>query len=413
MSFSTYYRPLIAFLAGLAVAALYFKPALLDLLLPESAVANDGLYAPRNWRRAAPSPLNISLFTFSDRNRSGRYDVGDQPLANVAVRLRRPGGAMHLARSNVNGFANFAMQLGGDDVSVSTPGADYEFEVLVPPEWRVTSDNSRQKVRFRAVAGSISGLGAEQPPAAVGLAPPPRIFLSLPDSDAGTSLTLTASLLADMPASPDAIEGMPKAGELAITAAPGTWRTRLHSDTGTLWDREVQLRYAPVQLSRQPPAPEDTAQAPVPSTAVRVDFDDQQRSYIEKLPNGYAGLSWDYLLAVDNQFYEGPGYVNGLTSGANVAYNSSGHPVTIRADGADGRFDFVGAFFAAAWPEAEGETLIVTAWRDLQEVARDTITLSHLTPLYFQADYQDISRLELRTEHYWQFVTDDMDFRLR
>lgn len=85
------------------------------------------------------------------------------------------------------------------------------------------------------------------------------------------------------------------------------------------------------------------------------------------LPNGHAGLNWNYLLAVDNQFSRVPGSVNTLMSGRAVAYNSSGHPASISA-GPTGRFDFVGAYFGIARPSAEGEILHVEAWRGKQRV---------------------------------------------
>ena len=139
-----------------------------------------------------------------------------------------------------------------------------------------------------------------------------------------------------------------------------------------------------------------------------IHFDDLTRSFIEKLAAGYAGLDWSYLLAVDNQFYKGPGYINGLMSGANVAYNSSGHPVTVRGVEPGARFDFVGGFFSVAWHNAEGETLIVRAWRDGERVAEEKFSLSHLNPVYLHANFRGITRLELETQHYWQFVVDDL-----
>jgi hypothetical protein len=115
---------------------------------------------------------------------------------------------------------------------------------------------------------------------------------------------------------------------------------------------------------------------------------------------------------VDNQYYGGPGYVNGLQSGRMVAYNSSGHPVTITPDVGRESFDFVGAYFSVAWPAAQGEELLVQAWRQGQRVGQEKVALSYLGPVWFQADYLQIDRLELSSAHYWQFVVDDMAFRL-
>jgi hypothetical protein len=57
--------------------------------------------------------------------------------------------------------------------------------------------------------------------------------------------------------------------------------------------------------------------------------------------------------------------------------------------------------------------LIARAYRGEELVAEDSFALSHLGPVYFQADYLDISRLELTTAHYWQFVVDDLAIRAR
>ena len=110
-------------------------------------------------------------------------------------------------------------------------------------------------------------------------------------------------------------------------------------------------------------------------------------------------------------------YINGLISGKNVAYNSSGHPVTI--SGLGGKpFDFLGGHFSVAWHNAEGETLIVRAFRGGADgpgevqVAEERISLTHLNPVYLQADFHNITRLTLETEHYWQFVVDDLRFAL-
>ncbi|WP_439107458.1 hypothetical protein [Congregibacter sp.] len=345
----------IAFLAGSVVTAFVLKPELRNLLSTDAAHANNALYAPRDWNRKTASKLNISVFAFSDRNRNGIYDIADKPLHRIAVRLTRPDGSTRITRSNINGFTNFSMQRGGEDADISEIEKNYRFEVLPPGGWEVTTGNAIQTSSFRGIDGSISGLGANSPPAVVGLVPP---------------ATITGN-----------------------------------SDP----DRDVSVDYAPVVLGTPVSAlTERTTQAPV----FTVGFDDLNRSPIEKVASGYANLSWDYLLAVDNQFYKGPGYINGLMSGSMVAYNSSGHPVTITAVQPGDSFDFVGGYFSVAWYNAEGETLQVKAWRGDELVAEEALTLSHMTPIYFRADYQDITRLEFETEHYWQFVVDDLQFRL-
>ena len=94
-----------------------------------------------------------------------------------------------------------------------------------------------------------------------------------------------------------------------------------------------------------------------------------------------------------------------------MAYNSSGHPVTISAPEGE-FFDFVGGYFSVAWPTAEGEVLNIAAWRESQLVSSSRLTLSYLGPTWLEADLRSIDRLTLTTSHYWQFVVDDLTFRL-
>jgi hypothetical protein len=143
---------------------------------------------------------------------------------------------------------------------------------------------------------------------------------------------------------------------------------------------------------------------------VVVDFETVTRSEITKMPNGIGGLNWDALLAVDNEFYGGEGYINATMSGKYVAYNTSGYPVTIELE--DG-FDFRGGYFAVAWRSAEGETLQIRAWRGEELLGSESLPLSAMGPFWFDADYRDITRLEIATAHYWQFVTDDLTFGLK
>jgi hypothetical protein len=141
-----------------------------------------------------------------------------------------------------------------------------------------------------------------------------------------------------------------------------------------------------------------------------VDFEDVTQSIITKVPDGVAGLNWLNLIAVNNEYYGGEGYINNTVSGKYVAYNTSGYPVTISHE--DG-FDFYGAYFGVAWQNAEGEILEIRAWRNDQLVAEEEYELSALGPFWFDAGYYNITRLELSTRYYWQFVVDDISVGLR
>ncbi len=148
---------------------------------------------------------------------------------------------------------------------------------------------------------------------------------------------------------------------------------------------------------------------PLPNTVV-VGFDDLiTANTLAEIPRGYRGLGWSNWVATHRIFYGGPGYVNGATSGEYVAYNSSGNPATISSDDA---FDFVGADISSAWPGGEAHDVVVQAWREDDLVHVDRFAVSTTGPVYFDADYRSITRLELSSDAHWQFVVDDAEFRL-
>lgn len=374
--------------------------------LPVSGSARQAPYADRDWESGAPSGLDISVFVYRDRNRNGEYDQGDLPMPGVSVSLLKPAGIPEHEQSNVNGYTNFRMHLRPGDSSISRKDAFYHFEVQTPPGWQVTSGNVRQSSRFRALAGSPAGLVAESPPDAVGLAPVLTISGSIEEADQLISLIATAPDNRRLQITPG------PQGHFRFGASAGDWTlTATRADTPYPVVRQVSVADVPVALSSLSMSAAVTA-LPAKEHRIRETFDALPYSRIEKLPRGHNGLDWNYLLAVHNQTYHGPGYVNGMVSPPGVGYNSSGHPVTIAGLAPGDRFDFSGGFFSVAWPGSEGETLEVTGWRGPAQVYRDNITLSYLGPVWFQADYRDIDRLTLATSHYWQFVSDDLEFRL-
>lgn len=391
------------------IARMMSVPAFCLALAPWPApTALAAPYEEADWQAKPPGKLNISLYTFRDNNRNGEYDVGDPPLAGVVVNMTQPAGTVVPGQSNINGYANFKMSLNNEQYPVREPGGVYEFEVLAPPGWVISSGNPRQSARFLPLQGSVAGLYAEKPPHWVGLMP--ELAISGRVIGAGS-----APLPGDVTVSfsgpgGEAVEVKPAAnGNFSAPVAPGDWQVVLASAVRD-WrlERTVQVTHAPVEMVTVRVG--DVLPQAQPR-AVLEHFDWLSRSVIDKLPNGHLGLNWDYLLAVHNQEYAGPGYVNGRTSGHAVAYNSSGHPVTISAP-AGQVFDFVGGFFSVAWNNAHGEVLELEAFRDGERVARHETTLSYLGPVWLDAELRGIDRLVLTTRHYWQFVADDLKFRL-
>jgi hypothetical protein len=176
--------------------------------------------------------------------------------------------------------------------------------------------------------------------------------------------------------------------------------------------RRVVVRDLPVRLAAllfgAPASAGDAAESGAAPGRV-LDFENFDVSGVTKIPNGFAGLNWDYLNAIEFAFAEGEGYANGALSGRHVAYSSSGHPVTITSSAGGGPFDFIGAAFGVGWERAEGETLIVQATRAGVALPEERLRLSSLGPVRFQADYRAVDRVVLRTARYWQFVVDDLE----
>jgi hypothetical protein len=365
-------------------------------------------YQEREWGEGDPAQLNISVYLFRDDNRSGRYDEGDLPMAGVDVVLTDPDGNTTTSASNINGYANFKMKRDDPEFPISQTDQIYRFEVTPPPLWQVSSNNEVQDIHFIALEGSIAGVVAETAPNWVGLAPQLTVAGRLTPED---SQPLPGDLRVTLRDAQNNIRevDVSASGDFLAPVTPGKWQLQVQSVTAD-WqlEREFPVNSAPVILANTSLGAE--LPAPQPITVVE-DFDWLSRSRLDKIPNGHQGLNWDYLIAVDNQQYGGPGYVNGLISGHAVAYNSSGHPVTISA--APGEvFDFVGGYFSVAWEEAHGEVLDVTAWREGRQVATIELKLSYLGPVWLDADFRSIDRITLTTRHYWQFVADDLVFRL-
>lgn len=365
-------------------------------------------YAPRDWTRGASRSLNISVYAFRDVNRSGQHDVGDLPMAGVLVEMTAPDGELSRELSNINGYANFKMAYGNDRYPIHEAAPGYVFRVVPPPGWQVSTDTGEQTIDFRRVQGSVAGVIAEPAPNWIGLMPDLEISASFLPPPGGEMPADFSAWLIDENGEAEALQ-LDGSNSIKRALTPGRWTLRAVSEAlGWQWQRELDVGQAPVSLVPVVVGEPEIAAQPYPMLE---NFDWLTRSIIDKLPNGHKGLNWNYLLAVDNQQYRGPGYVNGMISPHAVAYNSSGHPVTISA--LPGQyFDFVGGYFSVAWEKAQGEELLLKAYRDGQEVASHVLSLSYLGAVYLDADLRSIDRLDLTTRHYWQMVADDLSFRL-
>jgi hypothetical protein len=317
-------------------------------------------------------------------------------MPHIAVELRKPDGRRIMRRTNINGFANFKMSVLKRDRDVTDPGR-YSFDVVPPPGWSVTTGNQRQESVYEILPGAPADMIALAPTHPVGLVADLTISGIAP---VGSSVTVTGPDGAATAAALDAI------GRFVVPAAPGEWLVDVSFDGSTL-QKKVSVQNAPVFLSAISGKAEPD---PAPQPTQSVGFDDLiATSSVLEVPSAYGGLGWYNLVAMHQVFTQGPGYINAATSGEFIAYNSSGHPAKVFSDKP---FDFVGANFGIGWSDAEGETLILTAWRGEEPAYEDRIELSANGPIHFAADYRGITRLVIRTEHYWQAAIDDFAYRL-
>ncbi len=366
-------------------------------------------YKGNDFNRLMPGRLNISVYTFHDKNRNGTYDLGDLPMAGIITEMRKPSGMIVNATSNKNGYINYKMALGSKNHrEISQDGEIYTFKVLQPPGWKITAGKPEQKILFLNQIGSPGGLIAKNAPNWVGLAPDLFLRGKLigPNQSAAPK---DASVTATGPDGNSKQLELSKDGSFVLSGTPGIWSIVFES-ASLNWKliRKVKVTNVPVEMIAVVTGQKEL---PVQPHQIVENFEWINHSKLEKIPNGHKGLNWDYLLAMNHQTARGPGYINVLNSGHAVAYNSSGHPATISAKKGE-FFDFIGGFFAVAWSKANGEILQIEAFRGKNRVAFHELKLSHLGATWLDADLRGIDKLILSTKHYWQFSTDDLLFRV-
>ena len=365
-------------------------------------------YKDSDFNRLEPGDLNISVYTFHDRNRNGIFDVGDLSMAGIQVELKKSDGMIVNSVSNKNGYANFKMALGSSNYrAINKDGELYVFKVLEPPNWQITSKNRRQEIIFLRKIGSPGGLVADEAPNWVGLAPNLTIKGQIRTKEINFPKDISLEVI--NPSGTKKNIKIGKDGKFIIGAKQGIWKLFFKSKS-LKWQKTklVNIKHAPVELMNIRIG-ENPSQ--IIGKEVIENFDWIKHSDLEKIPQGHLGLKWNYLLAMNNKISRGPGYTNVLNSGHGIGYSSSGHPVVIESFKGK-TFDFIGGYFTVAWGKANGEKLKIEAFRKDQIVLSEEIELSHLGPKWLELDIRNIDRLVLSTEHYWQFATDDLHFRI-
>lgn len=366
------------------------------ILLLGIGAAADSRYPEATWDGYSNGTVNISVYVFRDINRNGIYDIGDRPMSGILVDGRGNRKTM-TKRSNMSGFANYAMSASDVTKDITFAG-DYEFTVVPPPGWKITTGNAIQRARFEILPGSPADIVTPVPPDPVGLAPDLSIQGRVP---AGPGWVEAIG--------PDGIETRVRAdaeGRFRFEATPGVWSIMPAGNRSS--PRSVVVGDCPVVLPLL--GPQTSAPPEATRSRLTIGFDDLRSTSVFKVPGGYGGLNWDNFVMAHEKVYGVPGYRNNIVSGEFVAYNGSGHPAAIFSSKS---FDFEGGYFGVSNNWAEGETLHIHAFRGAELAYSETIRLSAFGPVYFAADFSEITRLEFRTEHYWQVTFDELSLGLR
>jgi hypothetical protein len=120
------------------------------------------------------------------------------------------------------------------------------------------------------------------------------------------------------------------------------------------------------------------------ATAGVLTFDDITTDPQAPIPDGYGGLIWQNLVALNAATADNSGVSNGRVSGDYVASSDGNSAVTIDS----GTFDFGGAYFTASYND--GLQIEIDGYLDGNLLYSQTITVNTSGPTQFQADYAGV-----------------------
>lgn len=146
------------------------------------------------------------------------------------------------------------------------------------------------------------------------------------------------------------------------------------------------------------------------SSATVINFDDLSGDIFESITDGYQGFNWWTLASVKAADYPGTGYEAGTVSGTNAVFNQFAGDVTISL-ATDGTFDFIGAFFTAAWVGDYFHEISFEGWLNgvLVYSLNSAVALASDTPTWVQLDWSGIDQLNIYSNlaGWDQWVMDD------
>lgn len=140
------------------------------------------------------------------------------------------------------------------------------------------------------------------------------------------------------------------------------------------------------------------------ASAAVIGFDDLPGNE-QMVADGYQGFNWNNVATIAADLVPGSGYAAGAVSGPNAVFNYDSGTVTISKAGA-GTFNFVGAFFTAAW---DWQELSFEGLRggDLAYSTGTSYLVDSFAPTWIGLDWKDIDTLVIYNANPTQWAMDD------
>lgn len=146
------------------------------------------------------------------------------------------------------------------------------------------------------------------------------------------------------------------------------------------------------------------------SSAAVISFDDLSGNPADTIGDAYEGFNWGLMASVSNIEFPGSGFEQGVVSGDKAAFNQFGMDASISL-AASGTFDFIGAFFTAAWIGDYFHELSFEGYLDgaLLYSTSSAFAITDTTASWIQLDWAGIDQLNIYSNlaGWDQWVMDD------
>jgi MYXO-CTERM domain-containing protein len=142
---------------------------------------------------------------------------------------------------------------------------------------------------------------------------------------------------------------------------------------------------------------------------------------LAEIPNGYGGFQWDpffFVMDAATYFVNPSGYLNGLVSGKNVAYNAFVNDVSFWV--ASGTFALKGLYLTAAWND--GLNVDITGYLGNSAVHTATVVVNANAPTHVLLNWSGVDKVEFHSYggvnagyggYGTQFALDDLDVEVK